>query len=113
MGHNFPPRSQASPQQSPLRTEFNIQQRRGPQGRKVGFEIDTTSGSTGSSEAGGAEYRSKHKARPKALAVAANVRDREEVIDRLLEETGDSSSDEETLVLNYQSPRRGIAAGRV
>jgi hypothetical protein len=113
MGHNFPPRSQASPQQSPLRTEFNTQQRRGPQGRKVGFEIETNSASTGSSEAGGAEYRSKHRSRPKTLAVAANVRDREEVIDRLLEETGDSSSDEETLVLNYQSPRRGIAAGRV
>jgi hypothetical protein len=37
---------------------------------------------------------------------------RREAIDRLLDETGDSSSDEEELVLNYSSPRR-LAAGRV
>jgi Whi5 like len=109
MKHNFPPRSQASPQQSPLRAEFNTQDRRRAHGKKVGFEIETTSGSTGSSEAGGAEYRS----RTSWTKATANSRGREEAIDRLLEESEESSSDEETLVLNYQSPRRTIAAGRI
>lgn len=110
MKHNFPPRSQASPQQSPLRAEFSLQERRGAQGRKVGFEIAATSGSTGSSEAGGAEYRRNHKSRAKA---SANARGREEALDRMLGPSEDSSSDEETLVLNYQSPRRTVVAGRL
>jgi hypothetical protein len=108
MGHTFPPppRIQGSPQQSPLRTEFNVPPRSAP-GRRVEFERAATSGSGGSSEAGGAEYRSKIKGK-------AVLRDqaRREAIDRLLDETGDSSSDEEELVLNYASPRR-LAAGRV
>jgi hypothetical protein len=108
MGHTFPPppRNQGSPQQSPLRTEFNVPPRSAP-GRRVEFERAATSGSGGSSEAGGAEYRSKMKGK-------AVLRDqaRREAIDRLLDETGDSSSDEEELVLNYSSPRR-LAAGRV
>lgn len=106
MGHTFPPRNQGSPQQSPLRTEFNVPPRSAP-GRRVEFERAATSRSGGSSEAGGAEYRSKMKGK-------AAMRDhaRREAIDRLLDETGDSSSDEEELVLNYSSPRR-LAAGRV
>ncbi|TVY82461.1 hypothetical protein LSUE1_G003470 [Lachnellula suecica] len=111
MGHNFPPRCAASPQQSPLRAEFSVQQRKGLQGRRVGFEIEETSQSTGSSEAGGAEYRSRHTSRTK---VPANARGREEAIDRLLEETGDSSSDEDTVLLNYQTQarRRPLPTGR-
>ncbi|TVY34497.1 hypothetical protein LSUB1_G006157 [Lachnellula subtilissima] len=112
MKHNFPPpppRNRGSPLQSPLRTEFNTQDRRKPHGRKVGFEIEATSGSTGSSEAGGAEYRSRT-----SRMKAPDARGREEAIDRLLEASEESSSDEETLVLNYSSPRRKtIATGRM
>lgn len=109
MGHNFPPRSHISPQQSPLRAEFSMQDRKVQHGRRVDFEITATNGSTGSSEASGIEYRASHLRQSQPLA---NARGREEAIDRLLEESGDSSSDEETLVLNYDSPRRSIAAGR-
>lgn len=111
MKHNFPPppsRNRGSPLQSPLRTEFNTQDRRKAQGRKVGFEIEATSGSTGSSEAGGAEYRSRT-----SRMKAPDARGREEAIDRLLEASEESSSDEETLVLNYLSPRKTVAAGRI
>ncbi|TVY15749.1 hypothetical protein LARI1_G006979 [Lachnellula arida] len=110
MKHNFPPpsRNRGSPLQSPLRTEFNTQDRRKAQGRKVGFEIEATSGSTGSSEAGGAEYRSRT-----SRMKAPDARGREEAIDRLLEASEESSSDEETLVLNYLSPRKTLAAGRI
>lgn len=103
IGHAFPPpqRSQMSPQQSPLRAEFNVQHtvNRGAQGRRVGFEKTATS--TDSSEADG--YHGKRK-------VVGNARS--EAIDRLLDEMGDSSSDEEELVLSYSSPRR-VTAGRV
>ena len=106
MGHAFPPpaRSQMSPQQSPLRTEFNIQPplNRGAQVRRVEFEQAATSTSTGSSEAG--DYAGKAKAVGRTRPSDA--------IDRLLDEMGDSSSDEEELLLNYSSPRR-VAAGRV
>jgi hypothetical protein len=106
MGHAFPPpaRSQMSPQQSPLRTEFNVQPplNRGAQVRRVEFEQAATSTSTGSSEAG--DYAGKAKAVGRTRPSDA--------IDRLLDEMGDSSSDEEELILNYSSPRR-VAAGRV
>lgn len=106
MSHTFPPRSQASPQESPLRSEFSIQPR-ASQGKKVGFDVAATSGSTGSSEAGGggAEYRRTHMS-------GGNMRRREEAIDRMLDEMGDSSSDEEQVVLKYSSPRTSLAAGR-
>jgi hypothetical protein len=44
----------------------------------------------------------------------AVIRDRArgEAIDRLLDEMGDSSSDEDDIVLNYANSRR-VAAGRV
>jgi hypothetical protein len=102
MGHGFQNRGQqGSPQQSPLRAEFNVQGQvqetpRGAQGRRVGFEKVTLSGSTGSSEAGGAGKR----------------KSRSEAIDKFLDEFNDSSSDEGELVINYSSPRR-VAAGRV
>ena len=103
MSHTFPPpaRSQMSPHQSPLRTEFNAQplMNREAQGRRVEFEKASTS--TNSSEAGG--YQGKAKP----------VRNsRSDAIDRMLDEMADSSSDEDELVLTYSSPRR-IAAGRV
>ncbi|KAH6676409.1 hypothetical protein B0J14DRAFT_476879 [Halenospora varia] len=107
MGPNpsFPPRSQASPQQSPLRAEFNMQ--RHAHGKKVGFDVPATSNSTESSEAGGAEYRSRHM-----IPSTGSTRSREAAIDRMLDEMGDSSSDEEELVVKYSSPRRSVAAGR-
>jgi hypothetical protein len=40
------------------------------------------------------------------------MKSRGDAIDKMLDEMGESSSDEEELVLNYSSPRR-IAAGRV
>ena len=107
MGHAFPPpRTHGSPQQSPLRAEFNVHQR-GAQGRRVEFEAPPPSRSTESSELGGAEYRSKMRGK-------AVIRDRArgEAIDRLLDEMGDSSSDEDDIVLNYANSRR-VAAGRV
>ncbi|RDL31976.1 Uncharacterized protein BP5553_09378 [Venustampulla echinocandica] len=106
MAHAFPPRSQASPQESPLRAEFNMQPR-AAQGKKVGFDVAATSGSTESSEAGGggAEYRRAHMS-------GGNMRRREEAIDRMLEEMDGSSSDEEQVVLKYSSPRTSLAAGR-
>ncbi|KAH8678841.1 hypothetical protein BGZ60DRAFT_252241 [Tricladium varicosporioides] len=107
MGPNpsFPPRSQASPQQSPLRAEFNMQ--RHAHGKKVGFDVPAISNSTESSEAGGAEYRSRHM-----IPSTSSTRSREAAIDRMLDEMGDSSSDEEELVVKYSSPRRSVAAGR-
>jgi hypothetical protein len=104
MGHAFPPKNQGSPQQSPLRTEFHVQ--RGAQGRRVEFDT-AASGSTGSSEMGGAEYITKM-----AGKLRESGRGRPDAIDRLLDEMADSSSDEEELVLNYTSPRR-VTAGRV
>ena len=65
----------------------------------MGFEKTATS--TDSSEAGG--YHRKRKLMGNA---------RSEAIDRLLDEMGDSSSDEEELMLSYSSPRR-VTAGRV
>ncbi|CAG8962301.1 hypothetical protein HYFRA_00005356 [Hymenoscyphus fraxineus] len=110
MAHTFPPRSQASPQQSPLRTEFS-HQTRPAHGKKVGFDVTATSESAASSEAsGGAQYRRRGTG-----GSGKTTREREAAIDRLLEEMGDSSSDEEErLVLNkYSSPRRSVAtAGR-
>lgn len=107
MAHAFPPRSQTSPQQSPLRTEFSSQPRPA-HGKKVGFDVAATSESAGSSEAsGGAHYRRSR------TGVTGTTREREAAIDRMLEEMADSSSDEEPLVLKYSSPRRGVAtAGR-
>ncbi|KAF4636883.1 hypothetical protein G7Y89_g1213 [Cudoniella acicularis] len=107
MGPNFPGRSQASPQQSPLRAEFSMQGRAN-HGKKVGFDVPpVTRGSTESSEAGGAEYRRSHMSGSTGVTSS-----REAAIDRMLEEIGDSSSDEEELVLKYSSPRRSVAAGR-
>jgi hypothetical protein len=106
MGHAFPPpKNQGSPQQSPLRTEFHVQ--RGAQGRRVEFDT-AASGSTRSSEMGGAEYITKMAGK---LPESGRGR-RPDAIDRLLDEMDDSSSDEEELVLNYTSPRR-VTAGRV
>jgi len=107
VGHAFPPpRTQASPQQSPLRAEFNVHAR-GAQGRRVEFEAPPPSQSTESSETGGAEYRSKMRGKP-----VIRDRTRGEAIDRLLDEMGDSSSDEDDIVLNYSNSRR-VTAGRV
>ncbi len=106
MGHAFPPpKNQGSPQQSPLRMEFNVQ--RGTQGRRVEFDT-TASGSTGSSEMGGAEYATNVVEK-----LPGSIRGRRpDAIDQLLDEMADSSSDEEDVVLNYTSPRR-VTAGRV
>jgi hypothetical protein len=90
MGHHLPPRSsQLSPQASPLRTEFRVQQGQPVVRRAAGEKMNRDGITLGDA---------KRKA---------------DVIDKLLDEMGDSSSDEEIpLVLNYKSPRR-VAAGRV
>jgi hypothetical protein len=87
MRHTFPAQTHASPQTSPLRAEFGLQAR-GGQGRKVEFDA-AAGGSTDSSEAGGAQYRSK-------IRRNAVTRDkaRADAMDQMLDEMG-SSSDEE------------------
>lgn len=105
MGHAF--RNHGSPQASPLRAEFSPQIG-SASGRRVAFEkIGPVS--TGRSEARGYNHgRSKmHEKSP------GGEKSKHDAIDRLLDEMGDSSSDDEELVLNYTSPRRSIAAGRV
>lgn len=103
MGHTFPPpRTQGSPQQSPLRAEFMT---RGPPGRRVEFEQSPPSMSNESSETGGVGYGSQIRRGPMNRYPA-----RGEDVDRMLDEMGDSSSDEE-LVLTYTNSR--VAAGRV
>ena len=105
LGHAFPPpRTIGSPQQSPLRAEFNIQ--KGAQGRRVGFDDRATTASTGSSEVG-AENSNKLGPRP-----SKPQRGEPDAIDRMLDEMQDSSSDDDEPALNYASPRR-VAAGRV
>jgi hypothetical protein len=44
--------------------------------------------------------------------VGSSSKSRSDAIDKMLDEMGDSSSDDEELVLTYSSPRR-VAAGRV
>jgi hypothetical protein len=106
MGHAFPPpRTQASPQQSPLRTEFSAQAK-AVHARRVEFDTRATSGSTESSEAG-PEYRSQTRGKR-----VAQSRARGEAIDRILDQMADSSSDEDDIVITFSSPRR-LAAGRV
>lgn len=103
MAHAFPPpQNHATPQQSPLRAEFSIAQSRGAHGRRVEFDTRTTSGSAESSE-NGPEYRARMSGKGRARGAE---------IDRMLDEMGDTSSDEEDLVITYSSPRR-VAAGRV
>ncbi|PVH76778.1 hypothetical protein DL98DRAFT_424927 [Cadophora sp. DSE1049] len=107
MGHTFPPpRTQGSPQLSPLRTEFNSRVR-AIQARRVEFDTSTASVSAESSE-GGAEYRSKMRSKGLSQSKAKS-----EEMNRFLDEMrDDSSSDDEEITLKYSSPRR-IAAGRV
>ncbi|KAH8602084.1 hypothetical protein B0O99DRAFT_499856 [Bisporella sp. PMI_857] len=104
MGHQFPRPSQASPQNSPLRTEFHPQDRaRVTQGRRVVFQQDITRGPLRTTALSQPSYAHRSKATGKT---------KEDAIDRLLDEMADSSSDEAEVVLNYSSPRR-VAAGRV
>jgi hypothetical protein len=104
MGHQFPGSrtNQTSPQNSPLRAEFNIQDRaRGALGRRVYLGKGPTGGVTSTGEQ---SYTQRN-----ALDTSKS---RGDAIDKMLDEMGDSSSDEEELALNYSSPRR-VAAGRV
>lgn len=107
MGHNFPPpnRSQSSPQHSPLRTEFSPHIRNIPlDGRhrpNFGGRPDANANGVG-----GGPYNA---ARAKMHNMGKNDRAREEALDQLLDEMGDSSSDEE-LVTNYS---RRVPAGKV
>lgn len=99
MGHAFPPpRTQGSPQQSPLRAEFHAQGRV-PSRRRVEFDATATSVSAESSE--GAEYRVKMRGNG-----GSRSRAKSEEMNRILDEMRDSSSDEEELPLQYTSPRR-------
>ncbi|KAK0119656.1 hypothetical protein ONS95_011093 [Cadophora gregata] len=107
MGHTFPPpRTQGSPQLSPLRTEFDSRARAN-QIRRVEFDTSAVSVSADSSE-GGAEYRSKMRSKGLSQSKAKS-----EEMNRFLDEMrDDSSSDEEEIMIKYSSPRR-IPAGRV
>ena len=98
MGPAFQNRGQhGSPQQSPLRAEFNVHGTpRRAQGRRVEFERAALSDSSESSEAG----------------AVGKSKSRSEAIDKFLEDLDDSSSEDGELVINYSSPRR-VAAGRV
>lgn len=87
MRHTFPAQTHASPQASPLRAEFGLQAR-GAQGRRVEFDA-AAGGSTGSSEAGGVQYRSKIRG-----SAATRDKARADAMDQMLDEMG-SSSDEE------------------
>jgi hypothetical protein len=84
-----------SPQRSPLRAEFRIQDRRGTQGRRVEFEKLVT---------GDPSSEAKRSSRSSILDET-----REDTIDRLLDRMSDVSSDEDEVVLTYE-PR---VAGRV
>lgn len=107
MGHTFPPpRTQGSPQLSPLRTEFNSRARVN-QARRVEFDNSAASVSAESSE-GSAEYRSKMRSKGLSQSKAKS-----EEMNRFLDEMrDDSSSDDEEITIKYSSPRR-VAAGRV
>jgi hypothetical protein len=105
MAHVFPPRSQISPQESPLRTEFNPQSRQ-IHGKKVGFDVAATSErSAGSSASSSAVYRRSR------IGVAANNREREAAVDQMIQDY-DSSSDEDDMTMKFTSPRSTLAAGR-
>lgn len=117
LGHAFPPpRTQGSPQQSPLRATFNVH--RATPGRRVLFDETATSASTESSDADTTDYRIKPKVRERQLMnTKASRKDKSsDAIDRMLDEMADSSSDEDgpAAGLSYvtASPRR-VAAGRV
>ncbi|RFU23592.1 hypothetical protein B7463_g12746, partial [Scytalidium lignicola] len=96
LNHAFPPpsRSQTSPQRSPLRTEFSPHIKGTPldvrsrRTASVRPEANTINGTGG----GGGHYNA---ARAKMTSMDKNDRAREEAIDQLLDEMGDSSSDEE------------------
>ena len=102
MGHAFlPPRTVGSPQQSPLRAEFQMRSH----GKRVGFDETVATASTTSSDR---EYRRKtfSEGRP-----SKTRRGQTDAMDRMLDEMSSSSDDDEPS-LNYDSPRR-VAAGRV
>jgi hypothetical protein len=104
MAHAFPPRSQISPQQSPLRAEFHPQSR--PiHGKKVGFDVTATSErSAGSSASSSGAYRRSR------IGVTGNTREREAAVDQMIQDY-DSSSDEEDMAMKFTSPRSTLAAG--
>lgn len=106
MGYQFPgPKaSQLSPQNSPLRAEFDAQDGPG-QDRRGAFEKRTANRSLGHSMA-----ERSHAQRSKL--VGSSTKSRSDAIDKMLDEMSDSSSDGEELALAYSSPRR-LAAGRV
>ncbi|KAG9237774.1 hypothetical protein BJ875DRAFT_369281 [Amylocarpus encephaloides] len=105
MAHVFPPRSQASPQCSPLRAEFQPHPR-SIHGKKVGFDIAAASDSAGSEASSGARHRRAHP------GTSGSTKEREAAIDRMLEEMPDSSSGEEDLPIPYKSPRHPLPVGR-
>ena len=90
MGHTFPPpRTQGSPQLSPLRTEFNSRARVN-QARRVEFDNSAASVSAESSE-GSAEYRSKMRSKGLSQSKAKS-----EEMNRFLDEMRDDSSSDDS-----------------
>jgi hypothetical protein len=111
MGHGpfgAPPRTNpllGSPQRSPLRAEFRVQDRRGGvQGRRVEFEKYVSGG--------GVETAVEAKQHARASSTSGTGLDeaREGVIDRLLDRMSDVSSDEDVEVPLSYEPR---VVGRV
>jgi hypothetical protein len=106
MSHAFPPRSQISPQESPLRTEFHPQSRQ-LHGKKVGFDVAATSErSTGSSASSSGAYRRSR------IGVVGNTKEREAAVDQLIQDYDSSSDEEEDMSIKFTSPRSTLAAGR-
>jgi len=108
-------RNQGSPQQSPLRAGFGVRGSAVNGVRRVGFE-GAGAGSEGSSEGGG--YTAVNVARGnmgggigRTSGGTVKGRMREDEIDKLLDEEGESS-DEEEIELRC-SPSSKVAAGRV
>lgn len=102
LGHALPPpRPQASPQRSPLRTELHIQPKEASN-RRCAYSVVFGQNTNVTTE---------HGSRPQSSTVPLD-QEQSTVIDRLLDEMGESSSDEDDMVMKYPSPRR-VAAGRV
>lgn len=102
MNHAFPPpRTFASPQRSPLRSEFQSR----PQSKRVGFHDTARTASTTSSEA---DYRMRVEARARRRAEGrpskTQLRQKDEM-DRMLDELA-SSSDDDAALRKYTASRR-------
>lgn len=107
MAHTFPPpRTVASPQRSPLRSEFH----RRTYDKRVGFDETARTASTTSSENDSRlRVDMRKQRRPEGRPSKTQLRQKD-AMDRMLDEI-ESSSDEDEALLNYASSRQ-FAIGR-